>query len=280
MKITKLQAMAISCILLCISLPAKANTIMDTLTNKQRVLSFYKLIVGQRRAELIPEFVREDYIQHNPTVKQGSAGITEMINYLKTLPPPPVGAKSPIIRAIQEGDLVTTHLDIVFMGKRMVVIDLFKLKDGMLAEHWDVIQDMPDQTGMAITATNGRNEIDKDASTANSKEIVDLFYKAIINKDSEIVTALFINKAYIEHDPGIIDSGKGLISYLSADPGRGIQIHRIIAEGDFVTVQSEFKRAGRAFVFYEIFRVEHSKIVEHWSVEQAIPDGVEPAAMF
>jgi len=277
MKITKLQAIAISCILLCSSLPAKANTVMDTLTNKQKVLSFYKLIVGQRRAELIPEFVREDYIQHNPTVKQGRAGITEMINYLKTVPLPPVGAKSPIIRAIQEGDLVVTHLDVVFMGKRMAVIDLFKLKDGLLAEHWDAIQQMPDQTGMTITATNGSNEIDQSASAIKSKGIVDRFYKAIMNKDA---AANFIKSDYIEHNPAVIHSGKSLDVYLSDDINREIEIHRTIGEGNFAVVQSEFKRGDKAFALYEIFRIAQNKIAEHWSVEQAIPDGVEPAAMF
>jgi predicted SnoaL-like aldol condensation-catalyzing enzyme len=277
MKITKLQALAISCILMCTSLPGKANTIMDSITNKQRVLSFYKLIVGQRRAELIPEFVREDYIQHNPTVKQGRAGITDVINYLKTLPPPPVGVKSPIIRAIQEGDLVVTHLDIEFMGKRMVVIDLFKLKDGMLAEHWDVLQQMPDQTGMAITATNGTFEIDENASAIKNKQIVEQFYKAVIQKVS---TTDVIKSDYIEHDPAVIHSGKSLDAYLREDINREIKVHRIIAEGDFVAVQSEFKRGDKSFALYEILRVEHSKIVEHWSVEQAIPDEVEPAAMF
>ena len=265
------------CILLCTSLPAKANTIMDTLSNKQRVLSFYKLIVGQRRAELIPEFVREDYIQHNPTVKQGRAGITEVVNYLKTLPPPPVGAKSPIIRAIQEGDLVVTHLDIEFMGKRMAVIDLFKLKEGMLAEHWDAIQQMPDQIDMTITATNGAAHIDKNVSTIKSKEIVERFYKAIIQK---ISVTNFIKPDYVEHDPAVIHSGKSLDAYLIGDNDRQIKMHRIIGEGDFVVVQSEFKRTGKAFVLYEIFRVEHSKIAEHWSIEQVIPDGVEPDAMF
>lgn len=278
MKITHLLTWSFCCIYICACSIAKANTIMDTITNKQRVLSFYKLIVGQRRAELIPEFVHEDYIQHNPNVKQGRAGITEMINYLKTLPLPPVGAKSPVIRAIQEGDLVVTHLDIEFIGKRMAVIDLFKLKDGMLAEHWDAIQQISDQTGMSITATNGSYEIDQRASAVNNKEIVNQFYRAIMNKDSEAELNSFIDKAYIEHDPGII--GKGLINYLTDDANRVIKIHRIIGEGNFVVVQSEFKRRDKAFVFYEIFRVEHSKIAEHWSVEQAIPDGVEPAAMF
>ena len=250
---------------------------MDTLTNKQRVLSFYKLIVGQRKAELVPEFVLEDYIQHNPMVKQGRAGITEMINYLKTLPPPPAGAKSPIIRAIQEGDLVVTHLDIQFMGKRMAVIDLFKLKAGMLAEHWDVIQAMPDQTGMAITATNGSTEIDKSESVTNSKHVVEQFYNAIINKKP---ATDFMELDYTEHDPAVISCGKSLASYLSDAPHREIKMHRVIGEGNYAVVQSEFKREGKSYALYEIFRIARDKIAERWSVEQVIPDGVEAEKMF
>lgn len=277
MKIINLLALGLSYVYVCLCPAVKANTTMDTLSNKQRVLSFYNQIVGQRKAELIPEFVREDYIQHNPTVKQGRAGISEMINYLKTLPLPPAGAKSPIIRAIQEGDLVITHLDITFMGKRMAVIDIFKLEDGMLAEHWDAIQALPDQTGRLVTATNGTTEIDENVSTIKSKQIVEQFYKAVINK---ISTTDFIMPDYTEHDPAVINSGKSLNVYLSDDINQDIRIHRIIGEGNFVVVQSEFKRAGKALVLYEIFRIEQDKIAEHWSVEQAIPDGVEPAAMF
>lgn len=277
MKITNLLAWGFCCIYMCVCPAVKANTIMDTTSNKQRVLSFYKLIVGQRKAELIPEFVRKDYIQHNPTVKQGRAGITEMINYLKTLPPPPAGAKSPIIRAIQEGDFVVTHLDIQFMGKHMAVIDFFKLKDGMLAEHWDAIQEIPDQNVAIVTATNGSSEINNNAVAIDSKYVVEQFYNAIINKQT---AAGFIHNNYMEHDPAVIKNDKGLINYLSDDPTRDIKLYRIIGEGDFVAVQSSFKRAGKQFALYEIFRIAEGKIAEHWSVEQVTPDGVEVDSMF
>lgn len=250
---------------------------MDTLSNKQKVRSFYKQIVGQRKAELIPQFILEDYKQHNPTVPQGRAGITGMINYLKTLPPPPEGAKSPIIRAIQEGDLVVTHLDIQFMGKRMAVIDLFKLKDGMLAEHWDAIQEMPDQTGGNVTATNGAAEIVETASSAHSKQVVNTFYKAIINKQMPVDV---LKDNYLEHDISVINSHKSLDIYLLSDPHRDVKMHRVIAEGDFAVVQSQFKRGEKAFVFYEIFRIEADKIAEHWSVEQAVPEGIAADSMF
>ena len=269
--------MGICCVILCTLVPAKANTHMDTLSNKQRVLSFYKLIVGQRKAELIPEFIPEDYKQHNPTVAQGRAGITNMINYLKTLPPPPEGAPSPIIRAIQEGDFVVTHLDIQFMGKRMVVIDLFKLKGGMLAEHWDVIQEIPDQTGQAVTASNGTAEIDTTVPAENSRQVVNAFYQAILDKKMPVG---LLKVDYTEHDPAVTSTGKALDEYLLTDHNREMKIHRCIAEGDFVVVQSQFKRGGKGFVFYEIFRVEAGKLAEHWSVEQAVPEGVESEDMF
>jgi predicted SnoaL-like aldol condensation-catalyzing enzyme len=248
---------------------------MDTITNKQKVLSFYKQIVGQRKAELIPEFIVENYKQHNPTVKQGRAGITEMVNYLKTLPLTPEGARSPIIRAIQEGDFVITHLDIQFMGKRMAVIDLFKLKDGMLTEHWDAIQALSDESGKTITSTNGTAEIDHNALAENSKHIVSLYYNAVINKAS---SGQFIHPGYVEHDGVIEESGKTLTDYIAER--LDVKLHRVIAEGDFVVVQSQFNRMGKGFVLYEIFGVANDKIAEHWSVEQAIPDGVQPEDMF
>jgi predicted SnoaL-like aldol condensation-catalyzing enzyme len=276
MNITKPIAVCFCCIFIYAA--AKSKPVMDTLSNKQKVLLFYKLIVGQRKAELIPEFVREDYKQHNPLVKQGRAGLTEMINYLKTLPLPPATAQSPVIRAVQEGDFVVTHLDLVFMGQRKIVIDLFKLKDGMLAEHWDVMQDMPGQSGQSVTATNGTSQIDKTASASHSKRIVQLFYEGIISKKGG---AEFVQKDYAEHDPEVIRSGKGLVQYLTDDPDREVKIHRMIGEGDFVVVQSEYKKRDNSFALYEIFRVEKDQIAERWSVEMQIPDKVvEAGGMF
>lgn len=275
MKITRVLGCAFCCLLASLGSSAKAYLNMDSISNKQRVLLFYKLIVGQRKAELIPEFVIEDYKQHNPTVKQGRGGITEMINYMKTLLPPPQDAKSPVIRAIQEGDFVVTHLDVQFMGKHMAVIDLFKLKDGMLAEHWDAIQSLPDESGMAVTATNGTSAIDHAVLSENSKMIVSRFYDAVINNRP---AAQFIDNDYIEHDHATLQSGKKLAGYIAGK--HDVKLHRMIAEGDFVVVQSQFGPLDKAFVLYEIFRVADSKIVEHWSVEQVTPEGVKPGDMF
>lgn len=47
--------------------------------------------------------------------------------------------------------------------------------------------------------------------------------------------------------------------------------HKVIGEGNFVLVLSEGQFAGKHVAFYDLYRVENGKIVEHWDVIQDIP---------
>ena len=136
---------------------------MEKRSNKIVVAEFYKNIVKLRKSELIPAYVREDYIQHSPMGKDGRAGLIEMVDFLKTLPPPAEDAKSPIVQMIAEGDYVVVHLDLVFMGKRTALIELFRLQDGMAAEHWDVTNELTDNEPVinidgAVNTTGSNNK--------------------------------------------------------------------------------------------------------------------------
>ena len=114
---------------------------MNNDANKKLVLDLYKKVIGQRNADLIDNYIGDNYIQHSPSMKDGKAGLREAIEYLKLLPRPEV-QKSPIVLAIAEGDYVMLLLDLNFMGKHLSVADLFKVSDGKIVEHWDAIQDI------------------------------------------------------------------------------------------------------------------------------------------
>src|ERR1700761_4240070 len=116
---------------------------MEPKSNKQIVTEMYRDLIRDRKVELIDEYIHDDYIQHSSTLKDGKVGLLESINYLKNLPGPPEDALSPIGRMIAEGDLVMAHLDVAFGGKHLAVIDIFRIKDGKLIEHWDVVQEVP-----------------------------------------------------------------------------------------------------------------------------------------
>ena len=97
---------------------------MEQRPNKTIVAEFYKNVVKLRKSELINDYVHENYIQHSPMGKDGREGLIEAVAFLKTLPPPEDNTPSPIMNIIAEGDYVAAHLDLNFMGKHVVLMEL------------------------------------------------------------------------------------------------------------------------------------------------------------
>jgi len=116
---------------------------MEPKNNKQIVADFYLDIIRDQKIELLDQYVHDKYIQHSPMLRDGKAALLEALNYLKLMPKPAESVPSPVVMMIGEGDRVIALLDITFMGRRMAVVDIFKLKDGKIVEHWDVQQKVP-----------------------------------------------------------------------------------------------------------------------------------------
>ncbi|MBA4349697.1 MAG: hypothetical protein C0427_00410 [Rhodobacter sp.] len=84
----------------------------------------------------VDRYWAEDYIQRNPMFPSGSAVIREAF---ATLPP---GFKYEIGMVIAEGDLVAIHGRYTGFGpKPLIVVDIFRVESGKIAEHWDVGQE-------------------------------------------------------------------------------------------------------------------------------------------
>jgi predicted SnoaL-like aldol condensation-catalyzing enzyme len=235
---------------------------MEQKSNKTIVRECYRKIIRDLDLALVNTYIREDYIQHSPTVKDGRAGLLEMLHFLKSLPKPKGEIPSPIIRVIADGDLVALHLDVKFMGKRMAVVDLFRLQNGQIAEHWDASQVQPDQQDGPVTMTNGITMIYETADTNKTKQLIEDFYRVVPERNNLSMTNEYFNPDYVEHD--ITNGLRGIIN-------SNIKAHRIITEGNFAVSQCEYNKHDSVFAHYSIFRVEEDKIVEHWSVEQEVP---------
>lgn len=113
---------------------------MSSISNRAIVLAALKHLIGERNTAVIDTYLHDSYIQHSATVKDGKAGLLEALEQLKQLPAP-AGAKSPVVRTIEDSDYVMLHLDVAFMGKNVAVVDLYRLENGKLAEHWDATQE-------------------------------------------------------------------------------------------------------------------------------------------
>lgn len=114
------------------------------MTNRQIVEEFLDLINRHGRVrDAFERYVSEDYVQHNPTAGDGREDAIALIEGLAATP----GFRPSVKRIVAEGDLVAVHMHLQLGdGPGLAVMDMFRLEDGRIVEHWDVIQDVPAQT--------------------------------------------------------------------------------------------------------------------------------------
>lgn len=112
-------------------------------TNRTLVLEFYDTFFNLHKVDEAAKVVAEDYIQHNPTVPDGKE---PFVSYYRDFFKKTPGSRARIIRSAVEGDIVWLHVHSVNDEKDRgeAVLDVFRVKDGKIVEHWDVIQAVPE----------------------------------------------------------------------------------------------------------------------------------------
>lgn len=111
--------------------------------NKLVVERFFHEVAHREDGDfsVMDELVAEDYVQHNPNAGQGREGLREFFTYILTLPREQriTPELSLTVNLIAEGDFVVRQ-DIRSNG---MLIDVFRVKDGVLIEHWDAFRPLP-----------------------------------------------------------------------------------------------------------------------------------------
>jgi len=125
----------------------RARDLIQENRNKEIVLKFYHRLFGQRDLSAIEEYVAVDLIQHNPNMADGRQAFR---NRLLTFFPPgtPPNNRLLIERAVAEDDLVWLHVLNNFSptsnpSSDSAVLDIYRVKNGLIVEHFDVIQPIP-----------------------------------------------------------------------------------------------------------------------------------------
>jgi predicted SnoaL-like aldol condensation-catalyzing enzyme len=105
------------------------------MTNKELLIRFYDEVFNKHDLSNLGELMRDDYRQHNPDVKDGKAGFIEFCTKFITQDP-----HTEIRHLIAEDDLVCVFFKCTFKnGSAAKVADIYRVQDGKLAEHWDVV---------------------------------------------------------------------------------------------------------------------------------------------
>ncbi|PWJ39181.1 nuclear transport factor 2 family protein [Sediminitomix flava] len=211
------------------------------------------------------------YIQHNLAVADGLAGFGAVLQQL-----PEGSAKVDIQRVFEDGDYVVTHTKYNFFGPK-AGFDIFRFEDGKIVEHWDNLQDIVDETASGRTQFDGPTEIQDLDKTKANKQLIEGFVKDILmGGNPDKITEYISTTQYHQHNPHVKDGLKGLGEALSAmaearTPMTYEKNHFILGEGNFVLSASEGIFMKKYVAFYDLFRIEGGKIVEHWDTIEEIP---------
>src|SRR5207244_10758683 len=128
-------------VFICLGL---AQTVLadDALTqrNKALVREFYTTVLINRQVDAAPQFLRADYIQHNPNVPTGLKGFMDTFRerFAQKLPP---DYKRELINVVGENDMVVIFVRQTWTSrdgqhKQALGFDMFRVQDGTIAKHW------------------------------------------------------------------------------------------------------------------------------------------------
>jgi predicted SnoaL-like aldol condensation-catalyzing enzyme len=246
--------------------------------NKALVSYVYDQMFNDFNTSVIDKYVRPDYIQHNPTVANGSDALRALV---ESLPP---DSHHTVEHVIADGDLVLFQTDLVITPgtKGLATIDVFRVQNGKIAEHWDTLQQEPEQTAsgndMFATLTSPRTSATSTtANTALSRAVVLAYFTGLTKHRDLSAVDRYVAPDLVQHDPALADGAAATkaayAQRFKADPGFTATVASVVAEGDYVVVHSHYRNSAGDLgqSVYEIFRVRHGKIVEHWSDTQDVP---------
>ncbi len=256
--------------------------------NKATILRVYDEIFGKGNTELVNDLFSKNYIQHNPMVPNGPEGL---IGYVKMLKSQRLAPVLTIKHILADGDLVAVHWHSSTAPENestgQAGFDLFRLDNGTIVEHWDMIQNVSAKTasgnsmfGDLYKYPNGVPNITEEQEEAN-KQLVIKAYDGVFNgRQLGLLDQFWAGKDYIQHNPQIANGTEGLkASFDSIFPnGSVMRIHHALADGDLVFTHSHSLSPGdnkenefTGLAIGDLFRVVDGKIVEHWDVIQQVP---------
>jgi len=255
--------------------PSKQQT-SEKQNMKQAANNAFLALFRDYSEEGVRRYIDPDFIQHNPFVPTGRDALIAFLPGLEKS-----GISYTNHRILQDGEFVVLHNSFnnaqAFGAEKIVTFDIYRMRDGRAVEHWDAITPMVEKTASGRSQVDGATEIkDLDKTEANKALAVALIEDVLMGKNPSKIADYISAETYHQHNPAIKDGLSGIVEavqYLTAQNNmfKYKKIHKVLGEGNFVLTVSEGEWSGKPHAFYDLFRAENGKFVEHWDIIQPIP---------
>lgn len=123
----------------------------EELRNHELVIEMFKNVLMPLDPTHVDKYMRPDYIQHSALVSDGIAGLKQFLAEKAAAFP---NAEIVLKRSFVEGNFVICHYHVRETPETagLAVIDLFRIEDHQIAEHWEavqpVIENLPHSNGL------------------------------------------------------------------------------------------------------------------------------------
>lgn len=117
----------------------------EAMNNKEVVVNLFNEFFVGKDVTAVDRYMGPVYIQHNPMAPDGTDALKGFFQgFWKNFPNPVYSLK----RVIAEVDLVAIHYHFKMNedDRGFAVVDIFRLENGKIVEHWDVVQKVPEKS--------------------------------------------------------------------------------------------------------------------------------------
>lgn len=266
--------------------------------NLKLVLDFWREVIESGHVELASKYLPEDYIQHNPNIPSGRAAFVNFFQNVAGVKP-----KNPIAPTLQRPPVVTgAKGDFVFLvwepeEKHPTEpnstyywnsLDIFRLENGKIQEHWDSATRMPLPPGAPKPASfeQPKSQAARGSTgtlSADEKKNLDLAkleLKDMIQYGHLELGEKVMDPDYIQHNPNIPQGRDALLGLLRSIPAiKPTEIKPEWIRPPSITLVSGpyvvflFDRKGKdpwdsskeyTWGRFDVLRIENNLVKEHW----------------
>lgn len=220
------------------------------------------------------------YTQHSTGVRTGKEGFRA---FFKSFTAKHTDRDMQIVRSFADGNLVFLHVTQKLDGgaAKWVTMDVFDSDaEGRLIEHWDVIEAhgaAKSGLGMVDGPTEPTESAEDTADTgteaertAANKTVVREYVKRVLAEGETGVLNTLVSEDLKQHASDIEGGRDGLRAMVEARALQCEFVALLMGRGDFVVTLSKTRRKDVEHATFDLYRVAHARIVEQWSVTEAI----------
>jgi predicted SnoaL-like aldol condensation-catalyzing enzyme len=181
--------------------------------NKALVVYFQDQLWNDGNLSVIDKYVSPGYVQHNPTAGNGPDPLRQLVTEVRSAFPQ---LHITIVRAVAEGDLVVLQENGASVpgGPGQANFDMYRVENGKVVEHWDVLQNEPASTvsgnDMLSQLSTPSGNAAPAAVTARDKGIA-LDYVTSLMQDHDLsAIGQYVAPSLYQHDPTLANGSAAL----------------------------------------------------------------------